>query len=113
MGCSHERYSDPREDATTVLKFLPLKLLQVGEMAVVKTLSLLLKTIIWAFSDGLVLKISGAHCCGPCSISAQGIEGPAVQQGEKKKSQNKQTKILFDFPASISSSDSWTGRNLS
>lgn len=56
-----------------------------GEMAVVKTLSLLLKTIIWAFSDGLVLKISGAHCCGPCSISAQGSEIPkAVQQGEKK-----------------------------
>lgn len=68
-------------------------------MAVAKTLSLLLKTIIWAFSDGLVLKIPGAHCCGPGSISAQGSEIPkAVQQGEKKKkSQNKQTKIIFSF----------------
>ena len=57
-----------------------------GEMAVAKTLSLLLKTIIWAFSDGLVLKIPGAHCCGPGSISAQGSEIPkAMQQGEKKK----------------------------
>lgn len=62
-------------------------------MAVAKTLSLLLKTIIWAFSDGLVLKIPGAHCCGPGSISAQGSEIPkAMQQGDKKKKNPKTNK---------------------
>ena len=76
MGCSHEHYSDPSEDATTVLKFLCLKLLQdLGKWQWSK-LFLLLTTIIWAFSDGLVLKIPDFHCCGPDSISAQGSEIP-------------------------------------
>ena len=96
MGCSHEHYSDPSEDATTVLKFLRLKLLQdLGKWQWSK-LFLLLKTIIWAFSDGLVLKIPGFHCCGPDSISAQGSQ-KLCSKAKKKKSQNKQTKRIFWF----------------
>lgn len=84
-------------------------------MAVAKTLSLLLKTIIWAFSDGLVLKIPGAHCCGPGSISAQGSEIPkAMQQGEKKKIPKQTNKNnIFIFQPQSTILIPGQGRNLS